>query len=233
MTTDTSACEEFEIAALRRARGAIDAAGAARLEAHLGTCTACRAFAETAAVTEQALRGRSRRASAGRDWVRIRAGLDARSKDLRKHVVRSLGVTWILVALAWLLEGVPFALFTGGASVVTVAVVVIFHVLPRERAARRAARSDAALLAWYRADLDREIRSLRVARPMVFVLGALWLGTCALSASQMIFAWSAGRPFDSRLQLFPPLVIAFVIAQFAYQGWVRLPRLERERKDLA
>jgi hypothetical protein len=232
MTSDADPHEEFEIAALRRARGALDEEGVARLDAHLGTCAACSGFAATAAATTDALRGRVRRSSASRDWTRIRSGLDARAKELRRRLIPPLVVDCVLVAIVWPLKGPGYAALLAGIAALGLAGLFVFWILPRQRAARRAARSDTALLKYYRADLDREIRAFQSAKVCAFLVGAVWLYLAGSFIATAQNAWRAGRPYDVTDNVIMLLGNAGAMALMAYQGWVLLPRLERERKDL-
>jgi hypothetical protein len=232
MTSDADPHEEFEIAALRRAHGALDAEGVARLDEHLATCVDCCAFAATAAATADALRGRAVRSSASRDWTRIRSGLDARMAAVRRRFAARLAMTCALVAGCWWVKGFEWAVVVAGVSAVAMGGVFVFYTLPRERTARRAAQSDYALLVFYRTDLDQEIASLRASRAFVFLLGAIWIGLAVLFVSTAQDAWRDGRPYDPSFRILLLSANLVLVVLKAHRAWVVLPRLERERRDL-
>ena len=231
MTTETDHCEEFEIAALRRTRSALDARDADRLEAHLRGCAACRRFATTAEATGAALRGRVRTAETDRDWDDVRSAFRARRRRTRLAAAAAWALTPPLVALFW------WTLPPLVSGVVTACLVVGLVAASRggaaEAARARLAESvDHDLLAFYRADLDREIAVLRGSRPLFPLLsisfGVMIVVTLALLARSVL----VDGTFDPKF-LMPLTVLPAVYGWLWRRARIVLPRLERERGELA
>jgi hypothetical protein len=234
MTTAAGLHEEFEIAALRRARAALDGAAAERLFAHLTTCSACRGFAETAEATGRALRRRAERATAERDWNDVRAGFRRRLALDRSRLARGLLVVAAIVALNWWQQGPVSAAVVGGFAAVVVAVGLLAVVMPRMRRARRAETVDTDLLAYYRADLDREIDGLRKCRPFLGVLTVLCAAVVVLTFVNIAKdLWLQPRPFEAARAVVPILMVSLLAIPAWYRDRVVLPRLERERRELS
>jgi hypothetical protein len=234
MQTHVSPCEEFEVAALRRTRGALGPEEAARLAAHLGTCAACRAFAATAEATEAALRDRVDVASSGRDWDALRTSFRARRSRSRAMKILGFVVVAILLALDWWTMDPVFALVL---TVLLAAIVVVafwVKILPEARRARQAEKADVDLVAYYRQDLDKEIGELRTSRPIVTVV--VWLAAAlpVLFAANLVKERWLGHPFpDVRREVVGILSMALVAGPMWYRTRRVLPRLEREREELA
>jgi hypothetical protein len=234
MTTAADSHEEFEIAALRRARGALDAEGAARLEVHLATCAGCRAFGEIATAAEAALHARASAATVGRDWAAVRGGFARRVARDRTRIVRGVAVVAVIVALNWWMQGPVSAAVIGGMAAALVIVGLLTVVLPRTRRARRAERVDEDLIAYYRADLDREIDGLRKSKPLLGILSVLCAGVVVLTAVNVVKdVWLQPRPFEAARDVGPVIMVSFLAIPAWYRARVVLPRLEREREDLA
>ena len=232
-TTHRSSCEEFEIAALRRSRGAIDAGMVERLQAHLGSCTGCHGFAATAEATEAALRGRVRAASDGRDWDRVRAGFRARRRVDRNRKLRGLASFAVMVAIAWSVGG-PI---TGAAFAVLFALIGAllyrWFLVPEQRRWRDVESIDTEMLAFYRSDLDKEIAGLRGGRPLLVVFGLLLAMNALLMAGHIVKEILLGNGLP-RLETYLATFVTFAALGGVF--WLRarllLPRLERERREL-
>ena len=236
MTTATDPHEEFEIAALRRARGSLGSDEAARLAAHVATCPACHSFAATAEATEVALRRRADAAVGDRDWGKVRAAVGALERDRRNRAIRGVVVLVVLPPLIW------WGLGWIAGAVMAVLCVVMGVITDRRvwrpnRPARRLASIDTQLLVWYRRELDREIEQLRKQRQWAPVLLILF-GVNALLAMWNVVA---NRAADGSFAVSRPAVITVVvmllsIALTVVPEWRRsrivLPQLERERRDL-
>ncbi len=233
MTTQTGPCEEFEIAALRRTRGALDATATAQLSTHLAACSSCRRFATTAEATEAALRGQARAAVAERDWEHVRASFRLRRRSERNRKLRGLACVLTIVALQWWALG-PLA----GAITATFGVVVLVfawfrYVLPRERRARQVESVDTEMLAYYRQELDEEIGGLRSSRPLVVVLLVLYAATLVLMVANVAKELVLGHGFPN-IENYVATFIVFTLVGGGmwWRGRHVLPRLERERREL-
>jgi len=233
MVTPSNPCEEFEIATLQRVRGALDAASIAGLETHLRSCSGCRHFADSADVTEAALRGRVREAANRRDWDRVRAGFRARLRTNRNKMLWELASFVPMVAIGlWVFEpttGIVFALL-----VLAIPAFVYWRlIIPKGRRARQAESIDTEMLNYYRKDLDDEIRGLRGGRLLIIAFGALFAWTLLFMTVRVVEALLRGQGFPN----VESDVATFVT--FALIGgvmWLRsrsvLPRLVRERAEL-
>jgi len=233
MTTTTSSCEQFEIAALRQARGALDAEATARLATHLVSCAGCRDFAATASATEAAMRLRVREASAGRDWETVRARFWARRRLDRNRKLRGLASFVLIFGLtAWSLgpvAGTGVALF----AVAMLAIGWWRVVLPEQRRARAARSVDADLLAFYRRDLDQELARLRGSRLLVVVMVVLFASNLVLMLGHVAKEMWLGHGFPDVQSYVATFVVFAVIGGMMWcHGRYRLPRLERERREL-
>jgi hypothetical protein len=234
MKPAADAHEEFEIASLRRARGALDAAASARLAAHLASCGACRSFAATAEATQAALRGRVVAAAGGRDWDRVRAAFRARRRHRTRATRTGLAMLTAIVAL----ETWAFGPAWGAALGVFALVVLVFGlfrtILPNARRAREAERVDAELLDFFRRDLDHEIEELRRSKPLLpvvlWIYALLVLVTAGLVAKRL---WITHEPVEWPELLVPVVVVTGVWVPIWRRVRVSLPRLERERQELA
>jgi hypothetical protein len=225
-------CEDFEIAIEKRAHLALDGAGAEKLDAHLATCEPCQRFEALVLHTERIMSNSATAAAASVNWDELSANLARTHKGMAEQV------TWRanLRALAW---SVPFAgalsWWAGDGLAWTlglfVAVLVYFAVNQalmvgiwrrRRRRLRTAIDTPGELVQVCRADLDWQIRCLRVAVPITFFVGGLsFIGAVAAL-------------------LTPGLWYLFVVAAFGLFFVVlgldarnrRLPALLRERQEL-
>ncbi len=233
MNTQASHCEEFEIAALRRARGALEPSVTERLDAHLGACPSCRGFAATAAATESALRARARDLTDGRDWDRVRHGFHARRRLDRSRKLGGLACFAVMGVVAWWALGPATGALFVAFLVGIVAFVYWRFVLPEQRRARRAEALDADLLEFYRRDLDTEIAALRGARRLVVVLTVLGVGNLLFLIADVVKELVRGRGLpDVEKYLATFVVFALVGGVMWVRGRRVLPRLLREREEL-
>jgi hypothetical protein len=232
MTTAADPHEEFEIAALRRARGALDGDLTRRLEAHLSSCDSCRSFAAAAEATAGALRGLARTATSSRDWDAMRSAFRAHRNARRRGARTAWALTPPLVAvLLWTLS--PPLSWCLVAWLIVMLVLASRSDANEARRARLAGVVSADLLAFYRADLDREIALIRKSKPLFPMLavsfGLMIVASLALLVKALI---ADDRPFDEPQLLMPLVVLPIVFAWLWRRVRVVLPRLERERKEL-
>src|SRR5262245_55350788 len=133
MTSVADPHEEFEIAALRRARGALDAEGVARLDAHLAACAACRSFASTAEATEAALRVRGVEAAARRALPNVREVADRRARGMLLRAVIGVSAWAAITALDIWARGFASVAVPAIIGAATIAGGASFLLLPRLR----------------------------------------------------------------------------------------------------
>ena len=220
-----TSCEEFEIAALRLARGSLAADEAARLGVHLAGCAACRGFAASAQATQAALRDRVVGASAGRDWDG--AALRRRVTGIWRRVAACVAVLVGTFALNWWENGLRSALGLGALCTVVLAAGLWLAHWPRIRRARRAEAAGEDLLACYRADLDGELARLRTSRGAAAAIAVLDVVVIATRARSVLLHGVA-----ERVHLVQLVCAVSLLAFMAYRFLVALPRLERERREL-
>lgn len=234
MTSASDPHEEFEIAALRRARGALDDEGVTRLDAHLATCAACRDFGAVAEATEQALRARGHAAVAKASPESVRSGLGALQRVRRTKALRDAAGITLLVPVVWWGIAWWFALWVVVSGVLSFALRGVRE-LDRRRRLQRSDEID--LLTQFRFDLDAEIARLR----RMERYGPLLFGVCAVEAVRTACIALArlvnGRPIaDSRFVLTELVIVLIAIAVIVWPQWRRskseLPSLVRSREDL-
>jgi hypothetical protein len=234
MDAAVNPCEEFEIAALLRARRALDSAALVRLNTHLAGCSGCRRYAATAVATETALRRRVREAATTRNLATIR------ERFRRRHVHQRALMLWFVVvidvdfALFWWSLGAEFALWATGATAVVLAGVYVVLILPARRQERLAAATEVDLLRYYRKALDAEIAGHRMARSMLPFMAVVF-GLVALAASMHGMKESVrGHDIPNwRFDITMAVTNGLNLAGLWYRSRVLLSRRERERKELA
>jgi hypothetical protein len=231
MTTSADPHEEFEIDALRRARGALDAEGVARLEAHLAGCARCRGFAETAEATETALRARS---GGTRDLTVVTAAFVRHlRRDVAIRASQAFGGGALVACTVLWTQGWEYGLFGVVGAAVGVAAGVYFVLLPRRRRrlADAAARPD--YFAYYRRELDKEIKGLRALRPIVRVVGVICAAVVVVSVLNVFVKWGETGEFRAvRIAVGALLMSTLATIPSWYNAYRLLLRLERERRDL-
>jgi len=234
MTTTTSPHEEFEIAALRRARGALDADGVARLEAHLATCAACRGFSSMDAATKTAMRRRAREAVALRNWEKCRAVVRSRQQRVRKLFLWYVAIITVLVAIAGWRIGATSALIVGVACILTSATMALAWFIPfRRRATKAESDGPVELLRFCRFELDSKINAIHGNARIRWVMLPFYLFMLAACISRSLRDDSLARPNGSWLYAFQPLFLwTGYLFTLWYKALVLLPRLERERREL-
>lgn len=212
-------CEEHEIAIEKRRHGALPAAESAALDAHLASCSACRAFEATSRRTEDAMAAMASEALGEVDWARVERGVRSSMARLVTAFAVMVSMVLALGALAWWTAPAPgrddatlgFAIGAGLVLAVfaTVAAVKTRTMLRLERGPE--------MLAWLRRDRARRLRVLRL---FAFVgpLIAIAYGSRALGGSSKGALWAASA--------------AVVAAGWAFATFVKLPRLRREVADL-
>ncbi|MBI5431466.1 MAG: zf-HC2 domain-containing protein [Planctomycetes bacterium] len=233
MNNQATQCEAFELAALRRTRSALDPAEESRLEAHLRACAPCREFAATLEATSVAMSSHARSATAALDWERVRTGFVARRRAERNQRLRGLGAILLLVGIiGWSLGPAAGATF----AALALALIGVGYwrlVRPQLRRAQAVATLNTDMLAFYRADLDQEIRGLKGARQLVVVLALLFALNAIFMLGHVVREQLLGHDFPNvRSYVATFITFALVGGAMWLRGRAVLPRLERERAEL-
>jgi len=263
MTTPDDPHEEFEIAALLRARRALDSSAMARLDAHLAACAACRSYAATAAATESMLRRRVREAAGVRDWDKIRDAVRARSGRDRNRMLISAAVlaAYLATMCVWPreLDGDEGRGPVGPVSWAIILTIGLLVTIVRSRSRRRRAlaaeeKAPVELARFHRREVEKEIDQLRSRRTFALMAIAVFvvvdlLALAQIASGRRFFARTVHvedppgshvyyeRPDDRRPDWRPLVHVALLHTALVWWFWYRtffvLPRLERERRDLA
>jgi len=228
----TMTCDDYEILAERALRDDLPDSERGGLERHLGECDSCREFSNLAAALDGALRQRSVRAGPAPDAGQLRAAFVHRERRRRARLWSALpGVALIIALFGWA-HGPGHAWMLIGVSVALVVFGLFRVVLPARRRAAAALAPDGDLLEAYCSDLDREIKGLRTARPLVPVLLIVFALVVALQPIVLVKQHLLGEDLSWRSAVAMTLVLGYL----TYSSWrddrVTLPRLERERDGL-
>ncbi len=216
-------CEAFEIAVEKRLHGALDEAGAASLDAHLAGCAACRAYEAAARGTEAGMGEQARSAMSGVDWDRvergIRAGVYASVRMLAASVLAAAwlaGIVWLSTPAALRADRMVRTLPAMGLVVVLVAFVAAYS------ARRLVALAD-------RGEMLETYRHV-VAANLLWARRMQW-ATAAIVAFLLYKALTGtAATFDPAIY-YGGLAIP-IAAAWVYLRRVKLPRAEREARDL-
>jgi hypothetical protein len=163
---------------------------------------------------------------------RAREGVRRMVARVRRSAIGGGILLTIVVPLAFWAHGPVFGLVIAASGVLTAAGIGALVLGPWLRRAHRAAASDGEVVAFYRSELDRSIRSIRRAAPFVWITVALVCVTIVLVAARSIREAGAGRSPDLRADVLNGLLFAVVIAMTVHTVRVRLPQLERERREM-
>ena len=232
-------CDGFQEMAERRLHGALGAEDSAALDAHLAGCGECSEFVRFAALSEEALRGRTLEepaaggGSGGRDGGdRVRDGFRQRHERDRLRIGKGVLVVAAITLLHGWSRGWAGAAFIGAVGAIMLVLAWLLVARPRWRRARAALDPGGDLLATYRADLDREIGGLRQSRAWFWVVAVAW---GAVLIMQPVVLWKQhafGEPLDVRGAAFAALIGAWLVGSMLWRLRVTLPRLERERAEI-
>lgn len=214
-----TSCDDYQVAALQRLHGALEAGRAGTLAAHLSSCATCRAFETGAKELEEAMKVHAERMSGEVDWERLGASLARWRKRLLAGQWQALAGMLVVVPLVALAFG---DVINPGAIIGALTVLALGWFATRRRLSesQQAARSSDELLVFLRAQHDQLIRTEKqnaVALPIIALLPLLGplLGG--------ITPWSV---FGTAMTM------ALLAALAVRSRFVLLPRLERERAEL-
>ncbi len=214
-------CGDYEVEIEMRLHGALEAARAAELDAHLATCAACRAFEALARDTEARLATQAAVEVRAVDWEALRV-------RLRASVTREFNQGWRSLLLFFLVEVSAILLIGEGhfpdselvlVLVGILAVVMLARRVSERRQLRRVERWPQGFLKHYRARLERNVKYAPTILQMV-VLGALSL-------------WLTLKDAHSWTERGGAVLYALgFVGLSAHARWVHVPRLKRELDEL-
>jgi hypothetical protein len=225
-------CEGFEIAIEMTLHGAADREASERLDAHLATCEACRQFEMEVKTSEKTMRERARPLESSFDDARLRAKIRRAQRNpwITPLLVAAGFFSFIAIAAldSWL-YGRPFAFAKYPRVVVFFAAVTALFVMRSAQTVfglRRAERRGEDLVPTLRKDVDRRFRATLFAN---IVIGGLALFNLLL--------WPFMTPSPgaglTRQGIGFVLFVAGLLGGAIYGFAVALPRLRRERAELA
>jgi hypothetical protein len=225
-------CEGFEIAVEMRLHGAADRQASDRLDAHLATCEACRQFEMEVKTSEKTMRERGGMLEGAFDDARLRTSIRrAMNQHWRAPLVFAAALSSILAIFAiafWLEKG--HVAYSNLRSMIFlfafVSALVLLRSIQTVLGLWWSQRHKENLLPVLRRDVTRRIRATLFA---CLVMGALALFHLALwlvsSFSPLAdLTWKAWPAF---------LLLGCLIGGALYGFRVALPRLRRERAELA
>jgi len=213
-------CSETELAIEKRLRGKLDARETAQVEAHLASCSACRAFAAMAEEMDMTMRQLSSGARGGLDWLRI-------DRQYREHLTRDKYRLLVSAASIVLFGLIVFRRPGHLPSWILLIGLVLFAIVFAVRSYwtfrfARAANAPGELLVAYRKRLDRWIAYQSAVRFLAPVLGI----ACLVFLYVQRHALADGmRGFLSGLAA--GAFLGGLVAQLYY-----LPKARRERAQL-
>ncbi len=216
-------CEGFEIAIERRLHGALGGAEATALDAHLAGCARCRAYQASARSAEAVMAGEAREAIAQVDWARVERGIRGGVyASLRMLVGAVVTAAWV-AGMVWL--STPPAM-RADRMMRTLPAMVVVVVLVAFVAAYSARRLVAL------ADRQEMFDTYRI-----LVQANLQWARRMQWATAAIVAFLLYRALTGTAVTFDPAVyfggLALPIAAaWLYLRRVKLPRAEREARDL-
>ena len=224
--------ERSEVALEMRAHGALDDAEARMLESHLRTCAQCRELEREIVAIDMAMRSHARELAELPVLTKVRRRVFDRVA-LRRYALVVIVVSFITAMTS---VGVYLSdLITHGEStfdvladlrkqlpvMYTVAFIMLLQWWEDRRKALRAATTKEELFAFYRKQLDREIRSERHLAFICLFLGSLFfMGFLDLDAESL------------RRFIMPTVALVCFVGVFLHSMCVEVPRMQREREEL-
>jgi hypothetical protein len=217
-------CEEFQVDIEKRLHGALGEAGRAPLDAHLATCERCRAYEAAARGAEAGMATEASEAAAQVDWDRVERGIRGGVAASVRMLAAAVLVTAWMAGMVWL--STPPDL-RGERLLRTLPAMGVMLVLVAFVSAYSARRLTALADRGEMLDTWRHIvwANLAWARRMQWATAAIVLF--------LLYKALYGRPgatFDGTV-FYGGLALPMVAA-WLYLRRVKLPRAEREARDL-
>lgn len=213
-------CHDFEVAIEQRLHAALDPDPAGRLEQHLSSCHACRAFEAQSRQLEEAMRTQAADAISDVDWSELGRNVERWRKQMLAGVWKGLAAVIVAAPLVGLVFGHRH-IATG--FIAGLAVVVWGRIAARRSIAevREVEQAPGPLLVLLRSQLDKLIR---IERQNALALPFLTL-------IPIVGLLAAGELTPWRIAGTAMLMLLFV-AMALRSRLVVLPRLLRERAEL-
>lgn len=216
-------CEEFQVAIEMRLHGALGDAGRGPLDEHLARCERCRAYEAAARGSESAMVEQAREASAQVDWERVERGIRGGVLASVRMLAAAVVVVAWMAGMVWL--STPPALRADRLlrtlpSMLLLLVLVAFVAAYSGRRLTALADRGQMLETWR----HMVVANLVWARRMQLALAGV--------VAFLLYKALAGRAvtYDPTIY-FGGLAIP-VAAVWLYLRRVKLPRAEREARDL-
>jgi predicted anti-sigma-YlaC factor YlaD len=218
-----ASCEEFEIAIERRLHGALGDPERAQLEEHLAHCERCRAYEVAAREAEARMGAQARQALSEVDWGRVERGIRGGVYASVRMLAGAVLASAYLAGMVWLSTPAELRPERLARTLPAMGLVVVLLALVGGYSARRLS----AL-----ADRDEMLETYRhiVAANLGWARRMQW-------ATAAIVAFLLYKALTGRASTFDPAVyyggLALPLAaSWLYLRRVKLPRAEREARDL-
>lgn len=210
--------DEFELEIEMRLHGALDAARAAALDAHLATCAECRAFEKLSKETEKTMTANAMAQVSGVDWAAIQRRL--RGKLWGTYVEAlglGLGLALVFAPAAYFAD--PFMRSATIIPILGLAVFLAYRAL-QDRAEMRGYLQEDDL----RFLLDQRSETMTAGR------GKAWLVVSALAVVQGALELDGHLFYRRPHWLGAGLSILLGLGSLAWLYFLRVPALKRDRE---
>ncbi len=216
-------CEDFQIAIEMRLHGALGDAGRATLEEHLATCERCRAYEAAARGAEAILEAQARDAVSRADWEKVERGIRGGVAASVRMLATAVVVTAWMAGMVWLSTPAPVR---GDRLLRTLPSMGLMLVLVAFVSAYSARRLTALV---DRAEMMETWRHMVFAN-LQWARRMQW-ATAAIVAFLLYKALTGTAATFDPAVYYGGLAIPLAAAWF-YLRRVKLPRVEREARDL-
>ena len=216
-------CEDFQVAIEMRLHGALGDAGRATLEEHLATCERCRAYEAAARGAEAILEAQARDAVSRADWEKVERGIRGGVAASVRMLATAVVVTAWMAGMVWLSTPAPVR---GDRLLRTLPSMGLMLVLVAFVSAYSARRLTALV---DRAEMMETWRHMVFAN-LQWARRMQW-ATAAIVAFLLYKALTGTAATFDPAVYYGGLAIPLAAAWF-YLRRVKLPRVEREARDL-
>jgi uncharacterized membrane protein len=220
---EMASCADFEVDIEKRIHGALGEAGQALLEEHLAGCETCRAYQAAAREAEAVMSLRARTSAAEVDWARVERGIRGGVYASVRMLVGAVLAAAYMAGLVWLSTAPALREGRLLRTLPAMGLVVVLVALVAAYSARRLATL---------ADHDEMLETHRA-----LVLANVHWARRMQWAIAAIVAFLLYKALGGTAATFDPTVYYGGLAIPAAAAWyylrkVKLPRVEREARDL-